>query len=217
MVSTDTLVEGADFRQDWSGGRDVGVKLAAQNFADIAAMGARPVALVVSLAAPPRCAWTGRPPSRTGSTTRPRGPGPPWRAGTCRSPRSSCSPGRRWASLEGPPVLRSGARPGDVVALAGRTGPSAAGLALLLATGSRAAAADLAPSASALVQAHLAPRPGYPAGPDAAGAGATALIDVSDGLLRDAGRVARGSASSSTWTRPRSHRRATSSTPRGAG
>ena len=48
-------------------------------------------------------------------------------------------------------------------------------------------------SASALVQAHLTPRPGYGAGPDAARAGATALIDVSDGLLRDAGRVASAS------------------------
>ncbi|HEX7957087.1 MAG TPA: hypothetical protein VF508_09100, partial [Pyrinomonadaceae bacterium] len=68
-----------------------------------------------------------------------------------------------------------------------------AGLALLLAAGSPTAAARLAPSASGLVQAHLAPRPGYAAGPDAASAGATALIDVSDGLLRDAGRVARAS------------------------
>ncbi len=53
VVSTDTLVETADFRRDWSTGADVGVKLAAQNLADVAAMGARPLALVVSLAAPP--------------------------------------------------------------------------------------------------------------------------------------------------------------------
>ena len=92
--------------------------------------------------------------------------------------------------LEHPPVLRSGARPGDVVALAGLTGPSAAGLALLAAAGSPTAAAARAPSASGLVRAHLAPRPGYRPGMDAARAGATAMIDTSDGLLRDAARVA---------------------------
>jgi len=90
-------------------------------------------------------------------------------------------------------VLRSGARPGDVVALAGRTGPSAAGLALLLASGTAEAASGRTPAASGLVEAHLAPRPPYPAGPAAGRAGATALIDTSDGLLRDAGRVARAS------------------------
>ena len=87
-------------------------------------------------------------------------------------------------------MLRSGARPGDVVALAGLTGPSAAGLALLAAAGSPTAAAARAPSASGLVRAHLAPRPGYRPGMDAARAGATAMIDTSDGLLRDAARVA---------------------------
>src|SRR3954451_20042864 len=60
VVSTDTLVEGRDFLREWSSGHDVGVKLAAQNFADIAAMGAVPVALLVSLAAPGSVAvqWT---------------------------------------------------------------------------------------------------------------------------------------------------------------
>jgi len=193
VISTDTLVEGADFRQDWSGGHDVGVKLAAQNFADIAAMGARPVALVVSLAAPPtvRLDWaTALADGLDDETAR---AGAAVAGGDVSQSAQLVLTGTALGMLEGPPVLRSGARPGDVVALAGRTGPSAAGLALLLATGSRAAAADLAAPASALVQAHLAPRPCYPAGPDAAGAGATALIDVSDGLLRDAGRVARSS------------------------
>ena len=52
VVSTDVLVEGHHFRTDWSGPEQVGRRAAAQNLADAAAMGARPVALVVSLVLP---------------------------------------------------------------------------------------------------------------------------------------------------------------------
>ncbi|HEX3310951.1 MAG TPA: AIR synthase related protein, partial [Streptosporangiaceae bacterium] len=78
------------------------------------------------------------------------------------------------------PVLRSGARPGDVVAVAGPLGHAAAGLALLMA----------GLPGDPLVRAHLRPAPPYDAGPEAAALGATALIDVSDGLLADLGHVA---------------------------
>jgi thiamine-monophosphate kinase len=80
-----------------------------------------------------------------------------------------------------PPVTRAGARPGDVVAVAGPLGYSAAGLALLEA-GHREPAD--------LIAAHLRSTPPYEAGPEAAGLGATALIDVSDGLLADLGHIA---------------------------
>jgi thiamine-monophosphate kinase len=86
------------------------------------------------------------------------------------------------------PVLRSGARPGDVVALAGTTGASAAGLAILL------AGPDPEPGWERVLALHRRPQPPYPAGPAAARAGATAMIDVSDGLLRDAERIAAASA-----------------------
>jgi thiamine-monophosphate kinase len=88
-------------------------------------------------------------------------------------------------SLEGrEPVTRAGARPGDQVALCGRIGWSAAGLAVL-ARGFR--------SPGAVVGAHRVPEPPYAAGPQAARAGATAMIDVSDGLLADLGHVATAS------------------------
>jgi thiamine-monophosphate kinase len=91
--------------------------------------------------------------------------------------------------LEGrAPVLRSGARPGDVVAVAGPLRRSAAGLALL----SAGLAAD-APAYQDLVSAHLRPAPPYDAGPEAALLGATAMIDVSDGLVADLGHVAEAS------------------------
>ena len=79
------------------------------------------------------------------------------------------------------PVLRSGARAGDVLALAGRQGWAAGGLAVL-GRGFR--------SPRVLVEAYRRPEPPYDAGPVAADAGATAMIDVSDGLLADAGHIA---------------------------
>jgi thiamine-monophosphate kinase len=82
------------------------------------------------------------------------------------------------------PVLRSGAKPGDVVAIAGRQGWAAAGLAVL-GRGFR--------SPRALVEAYQRPQPPYAAGPAAANAGATAMIDVSDGLVADAGHIAEDS------------------------
>ncbi len=87
--------------------------------------------------------------------------------------------------LEGrAPVTRAGARPGDVVAVAGVLGNSAAGLALL-----RAGLSEPAD----LLAAHRWPHPDYLAGPDAARLRATSMIDVSDGLAQDLGHLARQS------------------------
>ena len=93
--------------------------------------------------------------------------------------------------LEGrPPVTRAGARPGDLLAVAGRPGRSAAGLALLAA----GRAGDQLPAELAdLVTAHRRPQPPYEAGPLAARLGATAMIDISDGLVQDVGHVAAAS------------------------
>ncbi|MEJ2579199.1 MAG: thiamine-phosphate kinase [Kineosporiaceae bacterium] len=186
VVSTDTLAQGYDFRTDWSSAAEVGVKLAAQSLADVAAMGARPVGLLISLAAPADlpAGWARELADGIAEECA--------RAGA-RVVGGDLSPadhvvltGTALGVLPGggAAVLRSGARPGDVVALAGRTGPSAAGLALLSA-GIRDGAGWVP-----LLRAHRAPRPDYPAGVAAAEHGATALIDTSDGLLRDAGRIA---------------------------
>src|SRR5690606_24916451 len=88
--------------------------------------------------------------------------------------------------LEGrAPVLRSGARPGDVVALAGSLGLTPAGPALLAAGGGDGRDTPFA--------AYRRPAPPLASGPVAADAGARAMMAVSDGLLRDAGRIARAS------------------------
>jgi len=78
-------------------------------------------------------------------------------------------------------VLRSGARPGDLLALSGPTGASAAGLAVLR-------RGFTAPRAA--VSAHRRPTPDYAQGPIAALAGAHAMIDISDGLIADLRHIA---------------------------
>jgi thiamine-monophosphate kinase len=191
VASTDLLIEGRHFRRDWSSARDVGIKAAAQNFADIAAMGARPRALLFGLAVP------GHLPAR-------------WVLDAARGLVAECE--RAGAALAGgdvtsadtvmlaitaigsmagvTPVTRAGARPGDKVAICGRLGWSAAGLALLeagLAEGDTGAVATVRPE---LLAAHRRPQPEYQAGSLAAAAGATAMIDVSDGLVQDLGHVA---------------------------
>ncbi|MDU0348446.1 thiamine-phosphate kinase, partial [Actinomyces sp. MRS3W] len=131
-VSTDVLVEGEHYLPDWSTARDVGARAAAQNLADIAAMGARPVALVVSLVLPRATpvAWVQDLARGFADACDPAGAGVVG---------GDMSVGDRvviavtvHGDLEGrAPVLRSGARPGDVVVHAGTLGRSAAGLALL--------------------------------------------------------------------------------------
>ena len=186
VAAVDLLIEGRHFRRDWSSAYDVGVKAAARSLADIAAMGAVNTALLVALATP------GTSPARWATDLAEGLAAEATRAGagivggdTARADSVTLSV-TALGDLEGRrPVLRSGARPGDVIAVAGPLGHSAAGLALL--TAGAGAAAD------ELVTAHLRPAPPYDAGPEAARLGATAMIDVSDGLLADVGHVAAAS------------------------
>jgi thiamine-monophosphate kinase len=82
------------------------------------------------------------------------------------------------------PVRRSGSRPGDTVAVAGELGRSAAGYALWH--------SDIR-QFEGLRRRHLVPEPPYGQGRAAADAGATAMTDVSDGLIADLGHIATAS------------------------
>lgn len=87
-----------------------------------------------------------------------------------------------------PPVLRSGARPGDALFVTGPLGRSAAGLAVL-----RGEREVLAAVRDDLVGAHRRPKARVAEGEAAAAAGATAMVDVSDGLSADLGHLATAS------------------------
>ncbi len=182
VAATDLLVENRHFRRDWSTANDIGHKAAARNFADIVAMGAVPTALLLGFAAPGDLALE-------------------WVDGFMAGLREEC--GEVGAAVVGgdvtaadvvmlgitalgdlqgrDPVTLSGARPGEVVALAGKVGWAAAGFAVL-GRGFR--------SPVQVVTAHRRPEPPYAEGPRAAELGATAMTDVSDGLVADLGHIA---------------------------
>lgn len=185
VVSSDMLIEGRHFRREWSTAADVGWRAAVQNIADIDAMGAVATALQVTLAAPPDTDVD-------------------WVLGFADGLREACEPhgvgvvgGDLSAATEiaisvtaigethgVDPVTRADAIAGDLVAVSAPLGAAAAGLALLSAGRGEGLEA---------IGLFLRPRPLIGAGLEAALRGATAMMDISDGLLRDAGRIARAS------------------------
>ncbi len=189
VVSTDVLVEGVHFRLDWSSPEQVGRKAAAVNLADIAAMGAVPTSLLVGLGCPRDTPAATAEGLAAGVWAEAGRVGAGVVGGDVVSASRVVLSVTVLGSLEGrDPVTRAGARPGDVLALVGRVGWAAAGLAVLTAGGPNRPAAPLE-----VVDAHRVPDPPYSAGPAAALAGATAMIDISDGLLADVGHLASAS------------------------
>ena len=181
-VTSDMLVEGVHFRRNWSTPFQLGRKAIAVNVSDVEAMGAVPMSVVVAVAFPSTLEDT-------------------WVTQFSEGVRDECA--RAGVSLVGgdlsasehvticvtamgemrgrTPVTRSGARPGDVVAVCGRFGWSSAGLTVLQ-RGFR--------SPKEVVEEHHCPTVPYGQGRAAADAGATSMMDVSDGLLADLGHIA---------------------------
>jgi thiamine-monophosphate kinase len=193
LLATDTVVGGLDADLSLTTLSDFGWKAMAVNLSDIAAMGGSPGRAVVSVV----------------------GLGPPGLdrlyEGVLEAAEQYHCPvvgGDLSAGLQlvvtvamtgwvdGPPVLRRGARPGDTIWVTGPLGAAAAGLRLLqdrrAEQGRRAERArrPWLPEEDALVRAHARPRPAVAAGIVARRAGATAMIDVSDGLMADLGQLA---------------------------
>ncbi len=197
VATTDFLLEGRHFRRDWSGAADVGHKSAARSLADLAAMGAEPSALLVALAAPADLPVSWARELAEGLAAECARGGASVIGGDTARADSVILAVTGLGDLAGrTPVLRSGAAPGEEVAVAGPLGHSAAGLALLtagLSRGDLVAHGDVVAHGD-LVTAHLRPAPPYEAGPQAADLGATAMIDVSDGLLADLGHIAAASS-----------------------
>ena len=185
VVSTDILVENVHFKRAWSTPEQVGRKVVAVNVSDIEAMGALPVAIVVALAFPQDLdeAWL------QGFTDGVRAEcelaGVSLVGGDLsRSDLVVCSATAVGDLGPREPVTRSGAKPGDVVAAFGKLGWAAAGHAAL-SRGFR--------SPKDVVRLALQPEVAYGQGIIASAAGATAMMDVSDGLIQDLGYIATSS------------------------
>lgn len=205
VATTDTMVKDLDWRDDWSSATDVGRKIVVQNIADVVAMGAWPTGLLVTLAADPATSldWVLDLARAIGAE-----------AATCGAPvvggdLSSAPPGVVTISITAlgdlhgrAPVRRGGARPGDIVAVGGSLGWSGAGLALYLRgettspTRRHEEWSEPEKAADLVRWYHRTPSVSVASGPRAAVAGATSMIDISDGLSRDAGRIA-----ASSWVR----------------
>lgn len=184
VACVDVLSQGVHFRLDWSTANDIGRKAAAANLADIFAMGAQPTALLVGLALPEstEVGWVleladGLAAEAAQVDVQVVG------GDIVRSDSITISVTALGELGDQKPILRSGAKPGDTVAVAGRLGYSAAGL-LMLSRGFR--------SPRNLVNAHRSPQPPYELAK--AGRNATSMIDISDGLLADALHIAQSSS-----------------------
>ena len=183
VACLDMLTQGVHFRLDWSEAIDIGRKAAAQNLADIFAMGARPTALLVGLALPPETpvAWVMG--LADGLSAEAAEVGVTVVGGDIvRSSSIVISVTALGELGTAKAILRSGAKPGDTLAIAGRLGFAQAGL-LMLSRGFR--------SPRVLVGAHRVPEPPYELAKLATHA--TSMIDISDGLVSDLGHIAQAS------------------------
>lgn len=200
VATTDTLVHGPDFRLAWTSPQDLGFKAAAVNLADIAAMGARPTALLVALALPGDlpASFVDRLAEGFRDALTQLAPGCAVEGGDLTVSETLTVAVTALGVLDDvAPVRRSGARPGDEVAVAGELGAAARGLRLLFtryrdADGMpvRADPRVVSDADRRDLAAQLRPRPPVALGAAAARAGATAMLDVSDGLILDATRMA---------------------------
>ncbi len=182
FITVDAFVEGVHFRHGWGRPWQFGWKALAANVSDVAAGGGTPLAAVVSLGLPPglpvkwleefyaglmACGRTYRVAIAGGNLSR---------ASEFSSHIALTGAAPAWL------IGRDGARPGDLIAVTGSLGGSAAGLAAL-----RRGWSDL-PAKEAIFR-HLVPRPRVAAG-NVLRRFASAMLDISDGLARDAGHLA---------------------------
>lgn len=179
LTSTDLLLEGVHFRFDWTDPKSLGRKAVAVNLSDIAAMGGTPRFLYLSLACPGETELEPIETFLEGVLAETAAHGVALVGGdTCASPGPwVISVTVEGSVVSGRSVGRGGARPGDVLMVSGTLGDSALALAHLQ--------QDRRPPAP-LLKRHLTPAARVELGQGLAGNGlASAMIDISDGLLAD--------------------------------
>jgi thiamine-monophosphate kinase len=183
VACVDVLNQGVHFRLDWSSANDIGRKAAAANLADIFAIGATPTALLVGLVLPETTEVNWVLELADGLAQEAAKLGISVVGGDVVKGDSITISVTALGELSGrKPILRSGAKPGDCVAVAGKLGFAQAGL-LMLSRGFR--------SPRNLVNAHRVPQPPYELAKLATKA--SSMIDVSDGLTSDLLHLAKAS------------------------
>lgn len=190
VVTTDTMVENRDFRNEFSSGFDLGFKAASTNLADVVAMGAKPISLVVALliTQSTKVSWLEDFARGLQAAIDELAPSAEVVGGDLAAGEQIVISVTAHGDLEGrAPVLRSGAKPGDVIAVAGTLGKAACGLALLMHEDR-----TLAESYPELVEVQRRPRPVLATALKAVTA--NAMMDISDSLSLDAHRMAKASS-----------------------
>lgn len=185
VVSTDIAVENVHFKKSWSSATEIGQRIAAQNLSDIFAMGAYPTALTVGVVIPKNTEVSFLEGLVVGIEAECKKVNASVVGGDLSSGEQLVISITALGQRRGNPIVqRNGARVGDEVFVAGNLGHSKAGLTCLQ-------AGHVTPKE--FVSAFRIPNPPYEIGPLAALAGATSMIDISDGLMADIGHIAKQS------------------------
>ena len=189
VVTTDTMIEGNDFKTEWSSAFDLGWKAVATNVSDVAAMGASPTSLVVALAVPKstEISWLEQFADGLQAAIDHFAPNAEIVGGDLAASNQIVIAVTAHGDLEGrEPIVRTGAKAGDILAVAGTLGQAAAGLSLLQSQNQDAISAY-----DDWVNVQKRPMPPIQSGIDATTA--TSMLDISDGLAKDAHRIAKAS------------------------
>ena len=189
VVTTDTMIEGNDFKTEWSSAFDLGWKAVATNISDVAAMGAKPTALVVALAVPKdtEITWLEQFADGLQAALNHFCPNAEIVGGDLAQSNQIVIAVTAHGDLEGrEPILRTGAKPGDILAVAGTLGQAACGLSLL-----QSGNQDAISAYDDWVNIQKRPMPPIQSGIEATNA--TSMLDISDGLAKDSARISKAS------------------------